>query len=378
LFGTISVAFFATTARHFAGHGGATLGRRGHSKDCRPQLPQSLPAELIRGWSLVSCRMNRIGRSPHSCGLATLPMHAPGLGPEVTALLPVVEWLRRRFGVGQACVVADRGMISAATIAALEAQKIDCIRGARERSSKQVRERLLHDDGMAVPLAIPRQNGETELAVKQIKLGDRRCIICRNEAAARKDAETRVKLIAGLQIKLAQGDKSLVSNNGYRRFLAAPEANGFTIEPAKIEADAQFDGVFVLRSSLRLSAPAVVLRYRNLLAVEQSCLAAKALLATRPVLHRTDAAIRRHIFCTFIALVLRKELLDRLAARGGAMAEWRCIIDDLADLCSVEVERDGRRALWRTAPRPSIEPVCRALAVSLPPVLQELPNTDIP
>lgn len=62
----------------------------------------------------------------------------------------------------------------------------------------------------------------------------------------------------------------------------------------------------------------MVLRYRNLLAVEQSFLAAKTLLTTRPIFHRTDAAIRGHIFCTFLALVLRKELLDRLAARGGA------------------------------------------------------------
>ena len=57
-------------------------------------------------------------------------------------------------------------MIGAATIAALEARKIDYILGARERSSKEVRETVLHDDGMAVPLSIPRQKGETDLAVK--------------------------------------------------------------------------------------------------------------------------------------------------------------------------------------------------------------------
>ena len=83
----------------------------------------------------------------------------PGNTADVTALLPVVERLRSRFGVDRACVVADRGMISAATIAALEAQKIDYILGARERSSTEVRETVLHDDGAAVPLTIPRQKG---------------------------------------------------------------------------------------------------------------------------------------------------------------------------------------------------------------------------
>jgi hypothetical protein len=363
LFGALSVAFFDTTSLYFEGHGGATLGQRGHSKDFRPQLPQ-----VVLG--IVLDEQDR----PIASFLR------PGNTADVTALLPVVERLRSRFGVDRACIVADRGMISAATIAALEACKIDYILGARERSTKEVRETVLHDDGATVPLTIPRQKGETDLAVKEVKVLGRRYIVCRNAEEARKDAETRTKLLDGLQRKLAEGGKSLVANTGYRRFLAAPEADGrastrarVAIDPAKVEADAQFDGVFVLRTSLTLSALAVVLRYRNLLAVEQSFLAAKSLLTTRPIFHRTDAAIRGHVFCTFLALVLRKELLDRLATRGGAMPEWQRIVDDLLDLSTVEVEQDSRRALLRTAPRPSINPICRAIGLTLPPVYQELP-----
>ena len=356
LFGAISVAFFDTTSLYFEGDGGATLGQRGHSKDFRPQ-----PAQVVLG--IVLDEQDR----PIASFLW------PGNTADVTTLLPVLERLRSRFGVERACIVADRGMISAATITALEARKIDYILGARERSSKEVRETVLHDDGAAVPLTIPRQKGETDLAVKEVKVEGRRYIVCRNEEEARKDAETRAALLAGLQRKLAGGAKGLVGNTGYRRFLAAPEGDGFAIDPAKVEADAQFDGVFVLRTSLSMSALAVVLRYRNLLTVERSFLAAKALLATRPVFHRTDAAIRGHVFCTFLALVLRRELLDRLAASGGG-PEWQCITDDLLDLSAVEVDQDGRRALLRTAPRPSIDPICRALGVTLPPVFQEVPT----
>jgi transposase len=360
LFGAIAVAFFDTTSLYFEGRGGATLGQRGHSKDYRPQLNQ-----VVLG--IVLDEQDR----PIASFLW------PGNTADVTTLLPVVERLRSRFGVGRICVVADRGMISAATIAAFEAQEIDYILGVRERSSKEVRERVLEDDGVAVPLIIPRQKGETELAVKEVQLAGRRYIVCRNEEEARNDAETRSKLLVDLQRKLAQGDKTLVGNAGYRRFLAAPEGRGFAIDPAKVEADAAFDGVFVLRTNMKLSALAVVLRYRNLLAVEQSFLASKALLATRPVFHRTDAAIRGHIFCTFLALVLRKELLDRLTARSVTMPEWQHIIDDLADLSTVEVDQDGRRALLRTAPRASIDPICRALGLALPPVFQELPSSQM-
>ena len=72
---------------------------------------------------------------------------------------------------------------------------------------------------------------------------------------------------------------------------------------------------------------------------------------------------------------LRRELLDRLAAHASPLPEWRSMIDDLADLSTVEVEQDGRRALLRTALGASIDPICRALGIALPPVFQELPPT---
>jgi hypothetical protein len=110
--------------------------------------------------------------------------------------------------------------------------------------------------------------------------------------------------------------------------------------------------------------------------VEQSFLVAKALLSTRPIFHRTDAAIRGHIFCTFLALVLRKELMHRLTARGLGLLEWQHVVDDLTDLSEIEVEQDGRRALLRTAPGPTIDALCRAVGITLPPVFQELPRTE--
>ena len=116
-------------------------------------------------------------------------------------------------------------------------------------------------------------------------------------------------------------------------------------------------GVFVLRTNTKLSALQVVLRYRNLLAVEDAFKTAKALLATRPIFHKTDAGIRGHVFCTFLALVLRKELIDRLAAhRHGKTLEWQRIVDDLGEL-SEDRDRAGRPprpAANRTRARPSI------------------------
>jgi hypothetical protein len=361
LFGEVSVAFFDTTTLWFEGKGGASLGQRGHSKDYRPHLNQVVLGIVLDG---------------DDRPIASFLM--PGNTADVTTLVPVVRRLEERFGIKRACIVADRGMIAAATIAALEASGIDYILGVRERSTREVREDVIDDDGVTVPLAISRQKGETLLAIKTVTIGGRRYVLCRNEEEAKKDAEARAAILAALERKLAQGDKSLVSNTGFRRFLGSRKGERFAIDPAKVAADARFDGLFVLRTNTRLSALQVVLRYRNLLAVEDAFKTTKALLATRPIFHKTDAAIRGHVFCSFLALVLRKELIDRLAARRPKALEWQRILDDLADLSEIEVEQDGRRARLRTAPGPTIDPLCRALGIALPPVFQELPGPENP
>jgi hypothetical protein len=355
LFGAVSIAFLDTTTLWFEGAGGESLGQYGHSKDYRGHLKQ-----VVLGIVLDDADRP----------IASFLM--PGNTADVTLLLPVVKRLRERFGIREACIVADRGMISADTIAALEAEKIEYILGVRERNSREVRAEIIEDDGLAVPLLIPRQKGETELAVRETTITGRRYVICRNAEEAKKDAAARAELVAGLERKLAQGDKALVANKGFRRFLKTPEGDGFVIDRAKVEADARFDGLFVLRTNTKIAALQVVLRYRNLLAVEDAFKTAKALLATRPIFHKTDAGIRGHVFCTFLALVLRKELIDRLAVRRSRL-EWQRIVDDLADLSEIDVEQDGRRARMRTAPGPTIDPICRAIGIALPPVFQEMP-----
>src|SRR5512134_1028568 len=353
LFGEVLLAFFDTTTLWFEGRGGASLGQRGHSKDYRGHLNQVVLGIVLDG---------------DDRPIASFLM--PGNTADVTTLAPVVRRLEERFGIKRACIVADRGMISAATIADLEASDIDYILGVRERSTREVREDVIDDDGVTVPLVIPRQKGETQLAIKTVTVGGRRYVLCRNEEEAKKGAEARAAILAALERKLAQGDKSLVSNAGFRRFLGSRKGERFTIDPAKVEADARFDGLFILRTNTKLSALQVVLRYRNLLAVEDAFKTTQALLATRPIFHKTDAAIRGHVFVSFLALVLRKELIDRLAVRRPKALEWQRILDDLADLSEIEVEQDGRRALLRTAPGPTIDPLCRALGITMPPVFQ--------
>ena len=132
----------------------------------------------------------------------------------MTVLLPVVDRLRTRFGIGRVCEVADRGMISQATIAAPEERGLDYILGARERGTAAVREIVLKNEKPLVPLLLERGRGETQLFVKQVTAGGARYIVCRNEAEAEKDRAVRQAIVATLEKRLPGGDKALVGNAG--------------------------------------------------------------------------------------------------------------------------------------------------------------------
>jgi len=356
LFAELSVVFMDTTSLSFEGQGGAELGRYGHSKDYRPDLHQMI----------VGLVMDQDGR-PLCCELW------PGNTADVTTLLPVVDRLRARFAVGRICIVADRGMISAATIAALEERKLEYVLGVRERSSAEVRRTVIDDQTPFVPLVVPRASGElTALEAKQVKIGERRYIVCRNLAEARRDAEQREAILGGLRAKLAQGDKALVGNSGLRRYLKTVSTKHFAIDEARVADDARFDGLYVLRTNTKITPLQVMLRYRDLLRVEQLLRQAKAVFATRPIYHSSDMAIRGHVFCSFLALLLAKELEDRLR-RHGIAAEWDDILRDLDRLQEITLEQDGKRFLLRTPTTGVAGKLFQAVGVALPPNIQELP-----
>jgi len=172
----------------------------------------------------------------------------PGNTADAGSLIPVVDRLRKRFSIQRVCIVADRGMISAETIAELEARKLFYILGVRERSDKLVRDLVLDDPAPFVPLFVSKRGKTIDYEAKAVTLSGRRYIVCRNYEQAKKDSEDRASILAALARQLKKGDKALIGNTGYRRFLQTI-GEGFVIDAAKAEEDAKFDGIFVLRTT---------------------------------------------------------------------------------------------------------------------------------
>jgi transposase len=294
---------------------------------------------------------------------------------DVKTLLPVVDRLRQRFRIRSICIVADRGMISQETIAALEAEsrQVHYILGARLRNVKEIYEEVLSRGGRYREVRGPREKSTdpSPLKVKEVRVGQRRYVVCLNEEQAHKDRADREAIVESLREQLRHGDKALVGNKGYRKYLRS-EGPKFSIDEEKVKWEERFDGKWVLQTDLEdLSAEETALQYKQLWMVEEMFRTVKTLLETRPIFHKRDETIRGHVFCSFLALLLRKELQDRLEAQGEKL-EWAVLLRELEALQAAEVESEGKRFLLRNDLAETTAAVFRAVGVAIPPSVQKI------
>jgi transposase len=121
-------------------------------------------------------------------------------------------------------------------------------------------------------------------------------------------------------------------------------------------------------SAIRRS-PSTYQRY-SLWNIEDLFRRAKAILRTRPIYHSSDAAIRGHVFCSFLALMMQKELADLCQSRG-LVIEWGDLLRDLDRLQEATIEKDSKRITTRTAVAGQVGRVFQAAGIALPPNLHQ-------
>ena len=353
LFSNLSMVFFDTTSIYFEGEGGETLGEYGYSKDHRPDRRQMIVGVVIDGGGMPLC-----------CEMW------PGNTSDVSTIKEVVKRFQDCFGIREVCIVADRGMISRGMLEFLESREcsFSYILGVRLRKVKEVRGELLAGSGDYQE--IKRANPKHEpLKVREVEINTRRYVICLNERQARKDAHDRELIISSLQEQLKEGDKSLVGNKGYRKFLKISGKNHFQVDEDKIRQEASFDGKWVLTTNTSLSASELALQYKQLWMVENVFRTMKSGLDTRPVFHRLDRTIRGHVFSSFLAILLRHELERRLVGKGYGF-EWNEILCDLASVKDVTAEISGKSVIFRSEMKGCAGKVFQAAGVAIPSAIR--------
>jgi transposase len=191
-----------------------------------------------------------------------------------------------------------------------------------------------------------------------------------NEEQRRKDAADRKAMVEHLREQLPQGDKELIGNKGYRKYLEEDSEKRFTLDEAKVKAEARYDGKWVLQTNLADEPKIIALAYKEWWRVEDLFRTMKSILETRPIDHKRDATIRGHVFCSFLALLLRRALEQRLAEKGESW-EWAEILRGLDNLQEVEAVFQGKRFGLRSQVLGQTHKAFMAAGVALPPTLRE-------
>jgi len=322
----LEVIFLDTTSVYVYRDTETEWRKRGYSRDRRGDLPQFVLCVVVdqHGWPIAWDVF-------------------PGNTADKPAFRDVVARLRERFNIRRVIVVADRGMISKDTIALLEEHAdapFDYVLGCRMRRSKEVQSEVLARAGRY-------ERVDESLEVKEVRVDERRYVVCRNEQEARKDAAARAALIEKLERTLSEhGPKSVIGNKGYSRFVKVARG-AVTIDRAALEADARLDGKFVLTTNTNLPTAEVATTYKSLWRVERTFREQKSTLEIRPIYHHRDDTSIGHIVASFLALRLEVDLQRRLDERRVEVS-WPDLMRDLSQVQAVIVDLDGKRYRLRT------------------------------
>jgi len=121
----------------------------------------------------------------------------------------------------------------------------------------------------------------------------------------------------------------------------------FVIDEKQVKAEERYDGIWVLRTNTVYNTETVAHVYKALWTVEDIFRTSKSIFETRPIYHKRDETIRGHVFCSFLALVLKRELESRMK-QAELEWEWKEVIRGLDALQQVEANFQGRRFLFRS------------------------------
>ena len=239
-----------------------------------------------------------------------------------TAFIQAVEVVRGRFGITEAVMVGDRGMITSARIRALKQTPglgwLTCLRAPAIK-------KLAQDGG---PLQMSLFDTQDLAEISSPDYPGERLIACHNPALAEERAAHRQRLLAATEAELTKIEamveaghlkdaaaigvrvgKVINKRKVAKHFITSIGQASFTWQrdQAAIGAEAAFDGIYVIRTPVPaagLDAAAAVAAYKDLSNVEQDFRVSKDDLDLRPIWHRLEDRVRAHVLICMLACYL--------------------------------------------------------------------------
>ena len=264
----------------------------------------------------------------------------PGNTGDPTTLGPQVARIQDRFGISRIALVGDRGMITTARIRNdLEPAGLDWISALKAIDLKKLAKSPAREPGEEKP-ARPALAPDTPVPDKVAEITSpdfpgERLLVCLNprlrEERRRKreellvaTEETLERIAASVRAKTLSGKADIGRRVGREANRRKVEKHfEITIDDTsmswvrrheKIAAEARFDGVCVIRTSLEDIEPdAAVAAYKSLSAVERAFRTAKSHLKVRPVYVYSEDHVRGHVFLCMLAYYVQWHMRQRLA-----------------------------------------------------------------
>jgi hypothetical protein len=244
-----------------------------------------------------------------------------------------VTRVKDRFGIGRVVLVGDRGMLTAARLREdVRPAHLDWITALRAPQVKA----LVRGGDLQLTLFDVQDLAE----ITSPEFPGERLVACMNPFLAAERARKRESLLAATEADLAkiaaactrarqplrgQDNIAVRVNRVLRRrkvarhFTAEIGEHRFSCarDQDSIDAEAQLDGIYVLRTSVAagdLDSGEVVSSYKALAQVERAFRAFNTDLDIRPIRHRTEDRVRAHVFLRMLSYYLSWHMQDRLAA----------------------------------------------------------------
>jgi len=257
---------------------------------------------------------------------------------DVSTLPGVLADLADRFSVGNICVVADRGLISAANINDVDGRGFDHIMATRLHRDAACAEALALAEGDATQwVEVPAANSRAA----EVTLADgTRAVVVASDERHRRDTARTAELVAkceaqllALEDRVRAGrlkDPAAIGRAAQKILGASGVAGLFEVEidhghflyhyndPAH-DYEEQLAGQYVLTTSLtpaQASVTRIVTAYRQLLQVENRFRTLKDFLHLRPVRHWTEQRVKGHIAICVYAAVIETLIGKALTAAG--------------------------------------------------------------
>jgi hypothetical protein len=278
------------------------LAKRGYSRDGKHGMLQ------VNYGLLTDARGCPVAVSVHAGNTA-----------DSTTFLPEVQRLRTEFGIERMVMVGDRGMISQKAIQEMrDTEDIGWITALKSASIRSLIEKGqlqfgLFDERNLLELTSPDYPGERLVACRNPQLAKLRAhkreeLLCATEKSLEKiQARVNAAKLTGQDAIGVRVGKGVNQYKVAKHFeLTIGETTfSFARKPDAIAAEAALDGLYLIRTSVPITAMAgedCVRHYKSLANVERAFRSLKTIdLKVRPIHHRLADRVRAHIFLCMLA-----------------------------------------------------------------------------